>query len=173
MSTHLFQMHLFSTLWKHQKTSQKVFLMFSGGERVRKGALGTNGLIWVSHFTDQKKNHMEVVKHYHLVRILKENRSACFSFLCWLLHGFSPREFKYLFLQIFSPSHIYFDSFLCDYCFSFITSLSCFFSDCNGIRTHDHLFRKRKLSYLAKSASLAKQFSIHLRAKWSWVWILL
>ena len=44
-----------------------------------------------------------------------------------------------------------------------------FFSDCNGIRTHDHLVRKRKLSYLAKSASLAKRFSIHLRAKWSWV----
>ena len=40
--THLFPMHLFSTPWKYQITV-RFFYVF---RRQRKGALGTNGLIW-------------------------------------------------------------------------------------------------------------------------------
>ena len=36
-------------------------------------------------------------------------------------------------------------------------------SNCNGNRTHNHLGRKRKLSHLAKLAS------VRLRTKWLWV----
>ena len=42
-------------------------------------------------------------------------------------------------------------------------------SDCNGIRTHNHLVRKRTLNHLAKLASLAKWLSVRLRIKWLWV----
>ena len=43
-------------------------------------------------------------------------------------------------------------------------------SDSNGIRTHNHLVRKRTLNYLAKLAvwlaSLAKWLNVRLRTKW-------
>ena len=42
-------------------------------------------------------------------------------------------------------------------------------SDSNGIRTHNHLVRKRTLNHLAKLASLAKWLSVCLRTKWLWV----
>ena len=45
------------------------------------------------------------------------------------------------------------------------------FIDCNGIRTHNNLVRKRTLNYLVKLASLVEWLSICLRAKWLWVWI--
>ena len=41
--------------------------------------------------------------------------------------------------------------------------------DCNGTRTHNHLFRKRTLNHLAKLASLAKWLSVRLRTKCLWV----
>ena len=44
-------------------------------------------------------------------------------------------------------------------------------SDSNGIRTYNHLARKRTLNHLAKLATLAKWFSVHLRTKWLWVQI--
>ena len=46
-------------------------------------------------------------------------------------------------------------------------------SDCNLIRTHNNLVRKRKLNHLAKLSSLAKWLSVCLRTKWLWVWITL
>ena len=47
-------------------------------------------------------------------------------------------------------------------------------SDSNGIRTLNHLVRKRTLKHLAKLASgLAKWLSVRLRTKWLWVQILL
>ena len=45
-------------------------------------------------------------------------------------------------------------------------------SDSNGIRTHNHLNRKRTLKNLAKLASLANWLSVRLWTKWLWVWIL-
>ena len=44
-------------------------------------------------------------------------------------------------------------------------------SDCNWIRSHNQLVRKRTLSHLAKLAYLAKWLSIRLRTKWLWVQI--
>ena len=44
-------------------------------------------------------------------------------------------------------------------------------SDRNGIRTHNHLVRKRTLKHLVKLASLAKWSSVRLRTKWLWVGI--
>ena len=41
--------------------------------------------------------------------------------------------------------------------------------DCNGTPTHNHLFRKQTLNYLAKLASLTKWLSVCLRTKWLWV----
>ena len=41
-------------------------------------------------------------------------------------------------------------------------------NDCNGIRTHNHLFRKRALNHLAKVAKLvglAESLSVCLRTK--------
>ena len=49
-------------------------------------------------------------------------------------------------------------------------------SECNGIRTHNHLARKRTLKHLAKltlKASLTKWLSVCLRTKWLWVRVLL
>ena len=43
-------------------------------------------------------------------------------------------------------------------------------SDCNGIRTHNHLVQKRTLNHLAKLISLAKWLSVHLRISWLWIW---
>ena len=42
-------------------------------------------------------------------------------------------------------------------------------SDCNWIRTHNHLVRKGTLNHLAKLTDLAKWLSVRLRTKWSWV----
>ena len=42
-------------------------------------------------------------------------------------------------------------------------------SDCNWIRTHNHLVRKGTLNHIAKLADLAKWLSVRLRTKWSWV----
>ena len=42
-------------------------------------------------------------------------------------------------------------------------------SDCNWIRTHNQLVRKRTLNYLAKLASLAKWLSVRLQTNWFWV----
>ena len=39
----------------------------------------------------------------------------------------------------------------------------------NGIRTHNHLVRKRTLNHSAKLASLAKWLSVRLQTKWLWV----
>ena len=41
--------------------------------------------------------------------------------------------------------------------------------DSNGIRTHNHLVRKRTLNHLVKLASLAKWLNVCLRTKWLWV----
>ena len=41
-------------------------------------------------------------------------------------------------------------------------------SDCNGIRTHNHLVYKQTLIHLV---SLAKWLSVRLRTKWLWVQI--
>ena len=49
-------------------------------------------------------------------------------------------------------------------------------SDSNKIWTHNHLVRKRTLNHLAKlakKASFVNWFSVCLRTKWLWVWILL
>ena len=42
-------------------------------------------------------------------------------------------------------------------------------SDCNWIRTHNHLVHKRTLNHLAKPAGLAKWLSVCLWTKWLWV----
>ena len=42
-------------------------------------------------------------------------------------------------------------------------------SDNNGIRTHNHLVRKRIHNHLGKHASLSKWLSVCLRTKWLWV----
>ena len=42
-------------------------------------------------------------------------------------------------------------------------------SDCNWIRTHNHLVRKGTLNHLAKLADLAKWLSVRLRTKRSWI----
>ena len=47
-----------------------------------------------------------------------------------------------------------------------LKSVTHILSDCNGIRTHNHLIRKRTLNHLA---SLAKWLSVCLRIKWLWV----
>ena len=44
-------------------------------------------------------------------------------------------------------------------------------SDSNGIRTHNHLVRKRTLNHLLKQANLAKWLNILWRTKWLWLWI--
>ena len=46
-----------------------------------------------------------------------------------------------------------------------------YLSSSNGIRTHNHLVRKRTLNHLANwlLASLAKWLSVRLRTKWLWV----
>ena len=44
-------------------------------------------------------------------------------------------------------------------------------SECNEIRTHNHLVYKRTLNHLAKLASLAKWLSVLLRTNWLWVQI--
>ena len=41
-----------------------------------------------------------------------------------------------------------------------------FYSDFNGIQTHNHLAHKRTLNHLA---SLAEWLRVHLRTKWLWV----
>ena len=47
--------------------------------------------------------------------------------------------------------------------FFYMTKMS---SDFIGIRTQNHLLRKRTLNHLAILASLAKWVSVRLRAKW-------
>ena len=42
-------------------------------------------------------------------------------------------------------------------------------SESNGIRTQNHLVRKRRLNHLAKLACLAEWLSVRLRTKWLWV----
>ena len=41
-------------------------------------------------------------------------------------------------------------------------------SDCNWIRSQNHLVRKRTLNHLAKLVSLTKWLSVCLRTKWFW-----
>ena len=42
-------------------------------------------------------------------------------------------------------------------------------SDCNGIRTYNHLVGKRKLNHLVTLATLVKCLIVHLPTKWLWV----
>ena len=44
-------------------------------------------------------------------------------------------------------------------------------SECNEVRTHNHLVYKRTLNHLAKLVSLAKWLSVLLRTNWLWVQI--
>ena len=50
-------------------------------------------------------------------------------------------------------------------CYSERFVLTILLSDSNGIRTHNHLVRKRTLKHLVKLASLAKWLSVRLRTK--------
>ena len=129
----------------------RLFKVFYENERNSKNSVYAFFYGWVSFlFTHIKTSHL--ICSTNKITGICINCNTGLTRVKFRLCIFHFKRFFYLAFETFQPFQCYFSV-----------------GDCTGIRSHNHLVRKRTLNQVTKLASLARLLSVRLQTKYLWV----